>query len=538
MKEKCYVCGSKPAKQCTGCHLISYCCVSCQKKDWSFHKHSCKSKPHNVVDFLINANIYDDLVKKIFHYLPGRELHYVRCVKRSWRAIVDSMWHSKVDRNLFEVKLAHQWTHKHPRGRMLFQGHGMPSQEIKHNSQELFLACRDQNKILVLDMDNMYKVTYVSRWQTKTKYVINVDNTMYRDLIWDVHKSFVMVWNKTGIKCWDRITKEEMVICDESKKLQSGIGMTGRYASGGKRKDIPKKINIFGNIVIIVYLSGLILKFSVKISPVDSEDSHEKIATFHLLHNFENLVDCSPVDIDQIKISHGTMSNGQYYFGCTRIYSKLYYEGDSGNDSSDDECNEAGLWCLEDDEFLADLQEVEDIHAVSRVGDDDYCLLSRNHDSTDQHNFNGSDMNALFCPTKYLELWKNNKSLRSLKVKGLSGAYMNKICIAILCHPGLMQPTSLTCYFIKDIADPNINFSNLSTVLVTPFDSLPKSLFMTKNQIIWSHERHDKDGCFLCYKNPCSRDTFAINSMNFWYVPYYADQTVDVPPGHSLPSKN
>ena len=222
MQEKCYVCRLESAKQCTGCHLIAYCSVGCQKKDWVYHKHSCKSKPKNVVDFLINANIYDHLVKKIFHYLPGRELHYVRCVKRSWRAIVDSMWKSKVDRNFLEAKLANQWTTNHPRGRMLFEGHGLPAQEIKHSDQELFIACRDQNKILVLDMDNMYKVTYVSRWQTKTKYVINADNTMYRNIIWDVHKGFVMVWNKTEIKCWDRKTKEEMVICDESKKLQVG----------------------------------------------------------------------------------------------------------------------------------------------------------------------------------------------------------------------------------------------------------------------------------------------------------------------------
>ena len=314
--------------------------------------------------------------------------------------------------------------------------------------------------------------------------------------------------------------------------------MTERYASGGKRQDIPKKINIFGDIVIIVYLSGLILKFSVKITLVDSDDPHQRVATFRLLHKFENLVDRSPIDIDQIKISHGKMSNGQYYFGCTRIYSKLYYDENSGDDSNDDECNEAGLWCLEDDECLTDLQEVEDIHAVSRVGDDDYCLLSRNYDSTGQHNYSGSDMNAVFFPTKYLELWRNNKCLRSLKVKGLSGAYMNKICIAVLCHPGLMQPTCLTCYFIKDLADPNVNSSNLNSALFTTFDSLPKTLCMTKNQIIWSHERQYKDGCFLCYKKPCSRDKFAINSFNFWYVPYYADQVVDVPPGHSLPSKN
>ena len=219
MKIICYVCGSESAKQCTGCHTISYCSKDCQKKDWPYHKHSCKSTSSNVIDSLINAQ--EHLVRKIFHHLSGLDLHHVRCVKHSWRDVIASMWQSKADRNLFEAKLAQQWKENKPRGGWLYEGHGLVPEYIKHNDQELFLAFRDRNEISALDMNNMYKVNNISRWQTKTKYTLKVENPSRLDLVWDVQKSFVMVWDGwRGLRCVDRETMKDMVIFDESEVLQ------------------------------------------------------------------------------------------------------------------------------------------------------------------------------------------------------------------------------------------------------------------------------------------------------------------------------
>ena len=39
----CTVCGSANAKKCSACGSVAYCCINCQRKDWSKHKFSCKS---------------------------------------------------------------------------------------------------------------------------------------------------------------------------------------------------------------------------------------------------------------------------------------------------------------------------------------------------------------------------------------------------------------------------------------------------------------------------------------------------------------
>ena len=219
---KCYVCGESPAKECTGCHHIAYCTKNCQRIDWPFHKHSCKNKTNNVIDHLIGTGAFDNLVKKIFIYLNGKELHAVRSVKRSWRNIIISMWESKTDRRLLEHKLEYQWTLNRPRARMLYEGPGMPAERIVHSNQELFLGCPDKNCIYVLDMDDMYKVTYISRWQTRVKHTIPKPNLSFvNGNVWDVHEKFVIVLAEDAkIKCWNRVSLKEMIIYDESALLQ------------------------------------------------------------------------------------------------------------------------------------------------------------------------------------------------------------------------------------------------------------------------------------------------------------------------------
>ena len=219
---KCYVCGKDAAKDCTGCHRIAYCGTVCQKKDWSFHKHSCKYQPNNIIDRLIQSCVFDHLVKKIFIHLSGKELHAVRCVKRSWRDIVISMWRSKIDHCLLENKLEYQWTLNLPRARMVFEGHGTPAQKIVLNNNELFVGCHQENELFVLNMDDMYKVTFVPRWQTKIKHTIPKPSFNFLiGNIWDVHEKFVIVLGEEGkIKCWDRVSLKEMIIYDKSALLQ------------------------------------------------------------------------------------------------------------------------------------------------------------------------------------------------------------------------------------------------------------------------------------------------------------------------------
>ena len=135
----CYVCGKSPAKECTGCHLIAYCTKDCQRTDWPFHKYSCKYKSNNVIDRLIRVPAFTDLVKKIFIYLNGKDFHAVRCVNRSWRDIVISMWRSKLDRRQLEYTLKYQWTLNRPRARMVFEGPGRATPKMVHNNQVIFI---------------------------------------------------------------------------------------------------------------------------------------------------------------------------------------------------------------------------------------------------------------------------------------------------------------------------------------------------------------------------------------------------------------
>lgn len=219
---RCYVCGKNPAKNCTRCHSIAYCNTICQKKDWTFHKHSCRKNPTNIIDQIIQNGVFDHLVKKIFMYLSGKELHAVRCVKRSWRDIINSMWRSKVDRRLLENKLEYQWTLNEPRGRMVFEAPGIPAQKIVLKNDELFVGCHRENDLFVLAMDDMYKVTYIPRWQTKVKHTIPKPSCRFLNgNIWDVHDKFVIVLGEQAkIKCWDRVALKEMIIYDKSGLLQ------------------------------------------------------------------------------------------------------------------------------------------------------------------------------------------------------------------------------------------------------------------------------------------------------------------------------
>eukprot|EP00111_Clytia_hemisphaerica_P024600 TCONS_00072530-protein len=494
MHLNCYVCGSTLAKQCTGCHTISYCGKDCQKKDWPFHKNSCKSRGVNVIDLLIKEGAYDFLVivKKIFHYLSGIDLHYVRCVKRSWRDFIQLMWQSESDRDLFEAKLEEQWLLEFPRPRMIYEGFGNSAEKMKHSDQELFLSCVNESGILVLDMDEMYKVTYISRWQTKVKYTIPVEKPFNIKSIWDVHKDFVMVSDKAGIKCWNRKTHKEMKIHDQSNSLQAGIGLTRRFAGRGKkRKDVAQKIFIFGDIVIVVYISGLFLKFLATTTPLGPGKDQRNTVTFHLMHRFEKLLGQSPDISDHIQISHNPKEG--YPEGRSLIYSKFYH-----NNGGDPEGGT--IWCLEDDECLHEIHDIDNIHSVICVNGDEYVMAS----------------GVLSFGDTYLDFRRNGEMVRDMLVGGgLRDVQMNKYCIAILSNPGFRKVMLLQLYRFEDFCE---GYSiDLKPTLTREFDVPIFTLYMTKNQVMWS--RPD----FSYYEDEKDRkddSKHVVMSLNFWYAPY------------------
>ena len=320
---------------------------------------------------------------------------------------------------------------------------------------------------------------------------------------------------------------------------QVGCGFTDRHAIGKfGRRDTAEKIFVFVDIVLVHYLSGLILKFSVSVSPAKI-DPRSKIVTFSLLHRFECLLGMSPIDLDQIRLSHGPVKG--YPEGCTRVYSKLYTESDDEEDEEyfdggEDECGEAGVWVLEDDERLVAMDGVEEIYDLRRIGEDDYCLLSRSYDSLDEYDLDlhghgggggdGSTVSDIFFPTKYLELWKNDECLRTFKVKGLQDAKLNDYCVIVLSHPGLFAPVCLVRFNLTEFKEGLIRSMDLVPTAVMRMAKMPHTLFMTINQIMWSvpfegvlQDENGKDG-FNGTDEEEEVEKFCVNSLNFWYAPH------------------
>ena len=315
---------------------------------------------------------------------------------------------------------------------------------------------------------------------------------------------------------------------------QFGRGFTERNSMFKNMKDIPLKICVFGDIILVLYLSGIILKFYVTVSPAKL-DQRSKIVTFSLRHRFECLVGMSPSDMDHIQISHGAVKIGNYPEGCTRIYCKLspqqrdeedQYDDDEDY-SDEDECEEAGIWVLEDNERLIALDGVDQIYDIRRIGDDDYCLLSRNYDTLDEYDLDMDDMrgNILF-PTKYLELWRNDECVRTLKVKGLEDAKMNGFCVVVVSYPGLFQPASMVRFNLADFKNILIRSMDLVPAGIMNVDKIPTFLYLSETQIMWSVPfegfEKEKDGCFSIDDDE-ENEFHCINSLNFWYALHHRD---------------
>ena len=168
---------------------------------------------------------------------------------------------------------------------------------------------------------------------------------------------------------------------------------------------------------------------------------------------------------------------------------------------------------------------------VIRIGDNDYCLMSRTRDCFGEYGYEKPDSRKLF-PAQYLEVWKNKECLRSLKVKDFFTARLNGYIVGILvdttfCSPG---PSFLKCYSLQDFLNNDIRSEDLKPIFYTSFIGCPDTLFLTKNQIIWSiRHNYGKDDCFLCGGEPCSRDVCAVNSLNFWYSLNQVPQNTDLP---------
>ena len=239
-------------------------------------------------------------------------------------------------------------------------------------------------------------------------------------------------------------------------------------------------------------------------------------------------------------ISHGPEDG--YPDGYTRVYSKLYItqgnKEEEEEDDDDEECGEAGVWALEDDKKLASMQGVKNIHDLRRLGGDDYCLLTRDHDSLDEYecDWEGGPVNTfsdLFFPPVYLELWKNDTCVRTLRTKGLQFALLNEYCVVALFQTSLFSPVRLVRYSLeKFAAGDEIRSMDLESIGSLRMDENPHCLLLTKNQIMWSLPLNDS---FLIDDENNNNETdfedlfcgddenehFCINSLNFWYAPHY-----------------
>lgn len=84
----CELCKSdKESKRCTGCFIVFYCSVECQKEDWSKHKVACKKSrkayrsvnlTDNGVSLQLNhASRKMDRVKPMVQLKPGTKIHFL-----------------------------------------------------------------------------------------------------------------------------------------------------------------------------------------------------------------------------------------------------------------------------------------------------------------------------------------------------------------------------------------------------------------------------------------------------------------------------
>ena len=299
--------------------------------------------------------------------------------------------------------------------------------------------------------------------------------------------------------------------------FQIGIGLTRRIRPG-MTKDIAIKISIFGDVVIVVYISGLILKFHAV------ADQDKDMVTFNLIDRFDSLVDTITTDPEQIQISHGQRQG--YPEGRTLIYTKLYI-------NDDQEYNEGGLWCL-DNKRMGDIIEIDGIHIALHIGEDDYCLTSGKIDRSGEYNYQRLEsdyrLTSILDPKKYLGLWKNDRCIRTLKVSGFfKDSKMNEYCVVVMFVPGMDNVTSMEnlthmeFYRFKDFVNPDIRSGDLKPTSTRKFQEPPVSLYLTKNQVMWSNVFN------YCLEDETDiredEDKLAVTSLNFWYAPYNASYT-------------
>ena len=271
--------------------------------------------------------------------------------------------------------------------------------------------------------------------------------------------------------------------------------------------------------MIVVYISGLILKFHAAVSPSRS-DQKQRVVTFNLLSRFDNLVDTVTCAPEQIQISHGQRQG--YPKGRTLIYTKLYINDDQ------EEYSEGGLWCLEDNKRMGDIIEIDGVHIALHIGEDDYCLTSGKIDHSGEYKYQRLEtecrLTSILNPKKYVGLWKNDQCIRTLKVSGsFKDAKMNKYCVVVMFVPAKENPEKLTYmefYRFKDFINPDIRSGHLKPTATRKFKHPPHGLYLTKNQVMWSsvYNYYLEDETEEMREKA---DKFAVLSMNFWYAPKY-----------------
>ena len=154
----CYVCEKDNAKRCTRCLQIAYCGIDCQKKDWKYHKNTCKKTPTNIVDMLLRSHNYQDLsspiFQNIFRYLSGKDLHNFRIVCRSWREVMIATASMKTIKTEWMKKLTLQWKIGAPDIKTV-SFENMEISQMAVSKDELFVDVFRQPVIKVYDISTL-----------------------------------------------------------------------------------------------------------------------------------------------------------------------------------------------------------------------------------------------------------------------------------------------------------------------------------------------------------------------------------------------
>jgi len=253
---KCYVCKKELAKRCTGCLTISYCSRECQTQDWKYHRHSCKIQPKNVIDRLLFFNdTFLHIYTKIIEKLDGQAFHAMRCVNRRWRDLIQTLWQSKKDKKNFVDMLKKKWISGSARVNQMYRGNNGFGCSLVLDKGDLFVSVEALHRMSFLAIDTNGK--------NYPKIKSFVPKDIDKGVIFDVNKLFLVIYVEKKLLCFDRKTLEEIPnACEDLQIGKHSEGVQDWSAFKVKKHlDRPVRIKLFDEYGLILYNSGLVIKF-------------------------------------------------------------------------------------------------------------------------------------------------------------------------------------------------------------------------------------------------------------------------------------